>query len=320
MRRSGKTTRKLRRVAVAAAVNAALLTAAPAFAHEGLGGRRAGWSDWNSDPVLLVNLTLFAWLYSRGVTRLWRRAGRGRVVNAWQTAAFGGGVATLLIALVSPIDALSEQLSWVHMIQHMLLMNVAAPLVVVAAPLYASAWGLSPRGQRWFGRLRRDAAKRRWWIYLLWQPLALSALYAVVLWIWHAPALYQAALRNPFVHDLQHLTFFFVACLFWRVLLDPISRFRAQPGVGVLCLFATSLHATVLGVLMALAPAPWYADYQARTSLWGWTALEDQQLAGLIMWMPACLAYAVAAVALFATWIQQHSNEPAAVMVKGPSP
>lgn len=133
---------------------------------------------------------------------------------------------------------------------------------------------------------------------MLRHPVPLGAVYALALWAWHLPLLYESALRHAAVHDVQHLMFFGAACLFWRGLLDPLSRFRLDGGTAVLLLFATTLHSTVLGVLMTLAPAPWYAEYVGRTQWWGLSPLEDQQLAGLIMWMPACVPYVVAAAAL----------------------
>jgi cytochrome c oxidase assembly factor CtaG len=98
--------------------------------------------------------------------------------------------------------------------------------------------------------------------------------------------------------------FFVTSCLFWRVLLDPLSRLRMNQGAGVIYLFLTSLHATILGVFMALSPRVWYSDYVPRTGRWNLTPLEDQQLAGLIMWMPACMIYAAVAAVIFALWVR----------------
>jgi putative membrane protein len=282
-----------------------LACAHPACAH--FGTRRPGepwWTAWNDDPVIVLNLVLLSWLYARGVARM-RRAGAAHGVSGRQVAAFTGAVVALFVALVSPLDPLSDELSWVHMVQHMVLMMIAAPLFVLGSPGVVLLSG-SPRPwrqslARW--RRRIDGWHSPW--YLLWQPLLMWSLYAVTLWIWHLPDLYQAALRHPLVHDIQHLTFFVAACLFWRVLLDPLGRLRLSRGIGVLYLFTTSLHASALGVFMTLSPRPWYADYEATTPLWGLTTLEDQQLAGTIMWMPACMMYAVAAAALFAVWLRE---------------
>jgi putative membrane protein len=270
-------------------------------AHAHVGGHVSPdrwWAGWNVDPAILVSLGLVAVLYARGLRRLWR-AGAGRAVSRWRAAAFAAGMLALVAALVSPVDALSDELSWVHMVQHMLLMNVAAPLMVLGAPALVLLSGVPGRYRSAIGRAWRriDAAG-------LWNPAVVFVLFAVVLWVWHWPALYLAALRDPVVHDLEHLTFFVAAVLFWRLVLDPVSRRRLNPIGGVVYLFATSLHTMALGVFMTLAARPWYTDYRGRTAAWGLTVLEDQQLAGAVMWMPGGLVYAVAAAARLAALLE----------------
>lgn len=297
---------------VAAAVSSVVgLQPRDAFAHGGIAhADGAWWLHWNWDPVILSSLALLAGLYLFGVRRLWRLGGAGRGISRRQAIAFALGILTLFAALVSPIDLMSDELSSVHMVQHMLLMMVAAPLVVLGNAAYALLWATPDRCSTIVREGLRRIAAWRAPRYLLWQPLLMWSLYAVTLWIWHLPALYQAALRDQLVHDLQHLAFFVSACLFWRVLLDPLSRWRLSRGLGVLYLFTTSLHASVLGVYMALSPRVWYGDYIGRTEVWGLKPLEDQQLAGVIMWMPACTLYAIAATALFVLWLEEF--EPAA--------
>lgn len=257
----------------------------------------ANWSDWNSDPVLAANLALGAWLYFVGSRRLRERSRTWRSASGARVAAFGLAWATLILALQSPLDAMSEQLASAHMVQHMLVMTIAAPALVMSEP--GRVWGavFSPRLERsvarGFGRL---AALRR----ASRNPYFAFALYGAATWVWHWPWLYQAALARPAVHDLQHLTFFGAAFLFWRVLIDPVRQRRVVPYLAIVLLFVTTLHTTVLGVAMTLAPHPWYADYFGRTEMWGWTPLEDQRLAGLIMWMPACVPYLLAALSLLA--------------------
>jgi cytochrome c oxidase assembly factor CtaG len=257
----------------------------------------AGPPGWTLDPAVLLSLALVAHLYARGLRRLWR-SGAGRGVRRWQAAAFGGGILSLVAALVSPLDPLSDRLASAHMVQHMLLMNVAAPLLVLGAPSLVVLSGV-PAPYR--GPLAR--AWRRVDGPWLWNPFLLGTLYALVLWVWHLPALYGAALRDPVVHDLEHLTFLVAACLFWRAVLDPLGRRRLHPLASLLYLFVTTLHATALGMFMALSPRVWYPDYEGPAGTWGLTALEDQQLAGLIMWMPACVVYAGVAAGRLVAWI-----------------
>jgi len=292
-----------------------VMAAAPLLAHgpEGADSSRLGgtslWLSWTFPALVTVNLLLATSVYCIGVSRIWKKAGRGRVISVRQAGAFAGGLLILVLALVSPIDALADELSAVHMIQHMLLMNVAAPLLVLGLPGMALLWILPLEARRKVGTWRRHVRPGRAIYYLLWQPLLLWCLYAAVLWVWHLPGLYLATLDHELFHDFQHLTFLVVSCLFWRVLLDPVSRMRLSRVATVLYLFFTSLHATVLGVFMALAPKVWYPAYEGRTIAWNLTALEDQQLAGLIMWMPACMVYAIVVALVVAFWLHTNSDE-----------
>lgn len=280
----------------------------PAVAEAHPSGLRAGdawWQAWHFDPLVASTLLLLLMLYGWGLRRVWGRAGVGRGVARWQGAAFGGGLLAVLLALMSPLDTLSEDLSWVHMTQHMVLMVIAAPLMILGAPGLVTIWAVSPHWRKAAaGWTRRGTPTRELWNFS-WNPLFIWSLHAVILWGWHLPILYQWALDDPLVHDIEHLSFFLVACLFWRIAIDRRTGRRLNPGLTVLYLFTTSLHATLLGVFMALSPQPWYPTYVGRTELWGLSPLEDQQLAGLIMWMPACMVYAVAAAGVFAAWLTE---------------
>jgi putative membrane protein len=266
---------------------------------------------WSMDPPATLGVALAAGLYGVGVARLWRRAGRGRGVRVWQVGCFIGAMVTLVAALISPIDTLSDQLLWVHMVQHMLLMLIAAPLIVGASPGLATAWAL-PRGLRlglarvWVGLRLREAS--RW---LLWQPVVLWVAFALVVWVWHVPVLYEAALREPWIHDMQHLGFFVSACLYWRVMFDPLGRVRLSPALAIAYVFTTSLHGMLLGVFMALSPRVWYGFYDGRSAAWGLSTLEDQQVAGFIMWMPVCAVYGLIAVGVLLTWLRRAERSDA---------
>jgi putative membrane protein len=286
-------------MARAAVVALVLLVGFPSLGRAD-GGERAApatwWRAWNADPHILLNLGLLAGLYGRGLTRLWRKAGVGMGVSRWHAAAFFASLAVVAVALLSPLDALSAELASAHMVQHLLLMLAAAPLFVLGMPALVVPWGLS---RPWRRRLQAYAPPAG----LFWQPLLVWALYAVTLWAWHHPLLYQAALRDPLVHDAQHLAFFGASCLFWRVVLDPLSRRRLAAPAAVPFLFTTALHAALLGIFLTLSPEPWYGAYIGRTSAWGLSPLEDQQLAGLIMWVPACLLYPAVTAVLFGSWL-----------------
>ncbi|MCC7420544.1 MAG: cytochrome c oxidase assembly protein [Planctomycetaceae bacterium] len=296
----GRDNRRSRGV-LAGAAALVLFVARPAWADSG--GPIGWWQGWNWDPVLLLNLAILWWLYGRGLTRLWRRGGVGRGIGLRQPIAFLTALATLFVALVSPLDALSGELASAHMVQHLLLILVAAPLFVVAAPMPLILGGLPKPLRREVGRWRQRIESGPAGFHLLWNPLFVWIAHAMDLWVWHVPALYESALRRPVVHDLEHLTFFGTACLFWRVLLDPISGRRLNPAAAVLSLFTMSLQGRGLGALMALSPHPWYGAYAGTASTWRLTPLEDQQLAGLIMWMPGGLIYALASVLILGAWL-----------------
>jgi putative membrane protein len=260
------------------------------------------WRAWNWDLLVLLNLGLLSWCYHRGIGRLRQKRHKRRFPTPLGIAAFGGSLVVLFVALISPLHSLSESLAAAHMVQHMLLMVVAAPLFVLGSPAVVLTSGM-PRSQLpLLGRCRRWLDAK-----LLWQPWFAGVVYALALWLWHLPAAYQAALVDPLIHDTQHITFFVAACMYWRVLLDPVRRSQLQPIAAFVLLFTTALHAMVLGVFMALSPVIWYGIYRARTQPWGLTPLEDQQLAGLIMWMPACLIYPAAAAAIIGRWLNDLS-------------
>lgn len=287
--------------------------AGDAGAHgEGIPTPASWWKEWNWEPLLMLIFAAVWGGYSRGLLAVWTQAGVGRGISRARALSFGAGMVVLFIALVSPLDAMGAALSSAHMAQHMLLMMVAAPLLAFGAPFPVFVWAL-PTGWRkplapWIQRLEGWYAPA----YHVWQPLTVWALYALALWIWHVPALYQAALRYPLVHDAQHLAFLLTSVLFWQVLLDPLRRLRMSRGTGVLYLFTTCLHASALGIFLALSPRVWYVDYQATAPLWRLAPLEDQQLAGMIMWVPGCLVYALAAAGLFAAWLRETEDPPPA--------
>jgi putative membrane protein len=285
------------------ATSAGMVAAPAAWAHDG--GHHAGHLGLTLDPHLLLSLVLIGGLYARGVSVLWRRAGIGRGVSHWQAAAFAGGWLALVVALVSPLDGLAEELASAHMVQHLLLMLVAAPLLVLGAPAFAMLWALPARWRAVVAtRWRRAHGVRGTWEAVS-QPLVAWVFYFVVLWGWHLPALYEAALRNPLLHDVQHVLFVVAAGMLWWMVMSPVGRPRLSGGAGVISLFTTSMHAMALGVFMTLSPRGWYAEYSATTQAWGLSLLEDQQIAGAIMWMPAAIVYVVLAASIFAYWLRQ---------------
>jgi putative membrane protein len=261
------------------------------------------WRTWELEPGVLVPLALSAWLYARGLRRLWREGHVGRGVRVWEAFCFGGGWLTLAIALVSPLHPWGRVLFSAHMTQHELLMLVAAPLLVLGKPIIASLKALPPGWAREAVRRTNAPWWQRTWAMLT-HPFVAWVIHAAVLWAWHIPVLFQATIDDEFVHALQHLSFVLSALLFWWAVLQGRPR-AVGYGVAVLYLFTTALHSGLLGALIALTKSVWYPAYRGTTDSWGLTPLEDQQLGGLIMWIPACTVYVVAGLALFAGWLRE---------------
>jgi putative membrane protein len=274
------------------------LAAAPgaAFAHD-VGAVAATWWSWNLAPWLVTLMLLSAAGYAIGLRRLWRNAGRGRGIALHQAGAFALGWIALAVALVSPLDALGGWLFSAHMVQHELLMVVAAPLLVLGRPLATWAWALPPNASRALGRWTGSRGWAGLWRALT-DPLVAWALHALALWAWHVPALFDAALHNEAVHIVQHFSFFVTALFFWWAVLGHDPRGRYGPGHAVGYLFTTMLHTAALGALLSLAPTPWYPGYLAPAAALGVDPVDDQQLGGLVMWVPAGLAYVIAALAV----------------------
>jgi cytochrome c oxidase assembly factor CtaG len=278
-----------------------------ALAHAG----HLHWAEigttWTWDPWVILPLALSGGLYAAGTVRLWRRAGIGRGVRPGQAGCFALGWALLVLALVTPLHWLGERLFVAHMVEHEILMAASAPLLMVARPVGAMLWALPARGRRAAGSLGRMPVLARTWAVLTNAPVA-TLVHGVALWAWHVPVLYEAALADPWIHWLQHLSFLSTALLFWRALLQGRERERAY-GAAVFYLFATSLHTGFLGILLAVARQPIYPLQTGAAPEWGLTPLEDQQLAGLVMWIPAGLVYAGAALALAGLWIARSSSD-----------
>lgn len=256
------------------------------------------WTAWNWDPLVWFGLLAVAVVYHQ----TWQRTTHRRAVAVWQRRSFVAGLIVMGLALISPLDAMGSSLSSAHMVQHLLLTTVAAPLLVAGAPVVAILRGLPRSAARRMHRWRMTPAGRagRW---LLANPIAATVPSVIALWAWHVPALYEAALGNRAVHALEHGTFLVTALLSWAAILAAGRRRSDRPGLAVLVLFALSLQCGILGVLLTFSRRPWYPSYATTTEPWGMSALADQQLAGVVMWIPAGGVYLLVALVLLARWI-----------------
>lgn len=277
----------------------------PLFAHTGQPPAPHDlWSAWTLEPALLLGFVLAGLAYRRGRTR-----GRRRGADVWRARCFTGALVALGVALVSPLDAVAGALASAHMVQHVLLLLVAAPLLALSAPSSALLRG-SPLPLRRAARWRRRLGLTPGILRALRHPIAVWLLHVATLWFWHAAVPYDAALDSDLLHVVEHASFLFTGLLFWRVVVGSRGGTgRVSHGFGVLLVFAMALQSVFLSALLTFAREPWYSGYAATTVPWGLDPLADQQLAGVVMWIPAGLVYLAVGLALMVAWVQATERE-----------
>jgi cytochrome c oxidase assembly factor CtaG len=229
--------------------------------------------------------------YGRGVQEIWRRRGIGAVVPRWRVVAFGAGLLTVLAAQLGPLHELSERSLAGHMTQHMVLLLIGGPLLAAGGAALPLTVAAPRRVRRVSGRLRASAPGR-WLRRPLNLTLVAAGLHSLTLWFWHLPSPYAWAEANPLVHGFEHLSLTGASWLLWSVVAGPAAA-RLTPPVSFLLLFATGMPAAALGAVLTLAPAVLYPGHP----------LADQQLAGLVMWVPMDVVMGVVAVTVFLRWI-----------------
>ncbi|HEU4616564.1 MAG TPA: cytochrome c oxidase assembly protein [Gammaproteobacteria bacterium] len=298
------------RIDGAGARTAALLAAlwsVPALAHgPGLEPDEFHfWSAWSARPGVALPLLAAIGIYYAGLDRLWRHAGVGRGISRRRAASFTAGLAVLAIALMSPLDALTASLFWVHMVQHMLLILAAPPLLVLGAPEVALLWALPRAWRRRTGRIENRIARA-----IVGPvegggagPVVVAILATGVLWVWHMPQLYDLAIENDAVHTAEHTGFLVTAILFWATVLRLTARERLGNGLRILYVFAQALQGSILGAVITFAARPLYDVHAEIPLAWGFDPLVDQQIAGLIMWVPPAVLYLGVSAYLFVGWL-----------------
>jgi len=265
-----------------------------------------GFWDWAFDPplVLVIDLGVF---YVLGARRT-HTPERKRVAQRWRCGCFWGSLAVLAIALASPIERLSADLFWVHMIQHVLLIVVAAPLFVLAAP-WIRLWRCLPlETRRWLaGGLSHGqrTAPLRAISRALGRPVPSFVAFSVVLLGWHVPAMFDATLESSTLHAFEHTLFFFTAVLFWKQVIPsaPLHISLGSPQ-RVVFLIGGMIVSWALAVVLALAPHPlysYYADLASRPG--GISAMADQQLAAGIMWVPGSVTFLIVLFVYVHRWL-----------------
>lgn len=265
------------------------------------------WAAWYVDPVVAVSMLITSWLYLRGVRNLWSTAGDGKVIspkqrNAWYLAMF-----SLAVALFSPLDALGGALFSAHMVQHLILFVVTPWLLAYTRPGLGMWWGIPADVRKRIGgsagthpAVRRLHGASR-------NPTIIVIAFTAVLWLWHTPALYNAALRSDFIHAVEHFSFMAGAYLLWSWLLS-VQQTDGGPnggrqGIAILIVFVTVMQSGVLGAILTFARSPMYEMHAGYTELWGLSLLQDQQMAGVLMWVPMGLTFTLVALLLFRSWL-----------------
>ena len=257
------------------------------------------WSEpWSWEPQIVLPLAILLVMYMVGAMR------RGQLyLLRWRHCAFFVGWMSLFLALTSPIHELGEQLFSAHMLQHEIMILVSAPLIAASHPGATCLWAFAPRDRAGIGAWVHRVEQMRV-IRFLTAPLIAWLMEAIALWVWHTPVLYQATLQSDWIHAAQHLSFFLTAVVFWSALYG-VGRSALSYGAGTFYVFGTAVHCSALGALLTFSTVLWYPVYAETTARWGFTPLEDQQLGGVIMWVPSAIVFIIVALALFAKWLSE---------------
>jgi putative membrane protein len=252
------------------------------------------WTRWRLDPIVLS--FLFAWLGLHVVGARMLRGKPSRLTTR-ELVFFASGWAIATLALVSPLCPLSVALFSARATQHVILTLLAAPLIAASRPLdtLVAAVFIEYSGRKWPREPRR--------------PMLAAASFAALLWLWHSPIAYAATFASVTLYWTMHVTLFASACWLWGTLL---RRENALVG-GLLASIVSSVQMGLLGALITLSPRPFYAPHFQTTDAWGLTPLQDQQLGGVIMWVPGCTVFLVVATIVLASCLSR--SRPATVRI-----
>ncbi|HYI65319.1 MAG TPA: cytochrome c oxidase assembly protein [Candidatus Limnocylindrales bacterium] len=260
-------------------------------------------SAWSFDPLPLIAIIAAAVAYLWATRRV-NRAHRANPQPAYRSGLFLGGLAALAVALLSPIEAYEGSLFSIHMIQHMLLELVAAPLLLAGAPITLALRVASSSARRWLLAVLQSRV-----VHVISFPVVAWLLFAAVNWGWHFSALYDQALENQALHYFQHATFLGAALLFWWPVVgaDP-SPWRLPHPVRLLYLFLALPQNSFLGVALMSAPSVLYPHYVTNLRDWGLSPIEDQALGGGIMWVVGDLFFLAAMMLVVVSWMRHEDR------------
>ena len=257
---------------------------------------------WDWQPWVAVSLGIACYGYLRGLRHLERQR-RRRIFGPWRVTSFCTGIAVLVVALLSPLSSLDDQLFSAHMVQHLLLMLVAPPLLVYSRPIMAWMCALPAPARRAVGGVWGGSRNLQRGVTGLMHPLSVWVLASAALWFWHSPTPYRWALGNEGVHSLEHACFFVTSLMFWSVVIEPYGRRHTDYGLCLLFVAAFSVQMGMLGAILTFASRALYTEPTALLP-WGLSPLQDQQLAGVVMWVPVGLIHLSTMAALFLAWLR----------------
>lgn len=262
---------------------AATLGYSLAFAHGGSHTEAAGWNSWFSDPAVAVVIGISAALYLGGLARMLSRPATRWPVSRWRVLSFAGALGVIGLALLSPIDAFAEEFFSVHMVQHLMLVLLAAPLIAWSNAHLVYLWLLPLRARRRTGRAVAGIPGVKYAAHSNVTAWVVCAAFVGSLWFWHAPATYNWALANKWGHASEHFVLLATSTAFWRVVMTSGER-RLSPGMMILMVSLVGIQGSFLAALITFSPRPLYAAYAANP-------IDDQALGGVLMCIPASFLY-----------------------------
>jgi putative membrane protein len=256
---------------------------------------------WDWDPTLLFFLAM-TYFYLRGLKHLKKR----NVIKPWQVGLYFTGLAVLSLALLPPIDPLSDRLFFFHMIQHLMITSLGVPLIMFGVPFFVIIRGapLWFRQRVYFPLLRNRVVQFFFWLFS--QPLPALILFQTTYWVWHIPFMYNLALFNDVFHLIEHASFALAAMFLWRNISAPAPMKSKLPYPARLLFLAIIMASNIaLAALLTFSKTVWYG-YEGipQPKWWTWGYLQDQQLGGLIMWVPGGIINFIAMTICFFAWVR----------------
>lgn len=262
------------------------------------------WNLWTFDAVSVSGLSVLIILYSRGLWLSTRRS--SKLFPWWRPTLFYTGWLALLVGATSPIDGLAGDLFLMHMVQHMLLMMIGPPLILLGAPVVPVLRGLPNVVRKNLAIPLLQMVRVRKGLSLLASPLVAWLSFVFTLWIWHIPAVYNNAAQDEGLHIIQHVMFISAAGFFWWAVITPVPlQSRLAYGLRLLYLFLATVQSTVLAAIITLSPSVLYTYYENMPRVWGISMADDQTIGGLIMWIPGAMMYFIALAFIFIVMLKK---------------